>query len=106
MRYLRHWLESPSDESCPLGGKAGYGSALRLGDDTVDLSHFRTYHTPLKTQSDFIEAYAASQRIARDISKRIGAEVFPYSLPYVFFGSCEWQRSGLKDALNAFVTAG
>ncbi|GAA5892535.1 hypothetical protein JCM6882_005641 [Rhodosporidiobolus microsporus] len=93
MRYLRHWLASPTDEACPLGGKAAYGSALSLSnathDDegTVELSHFRTYHTPLKTQSDFIEAFAAAQRISEDLSRRTGAKVFPYSLPYVFFQS-------------------
>lgn len=90
MRYLKQWLVSPTDESCPLGGSAGYSSALTVSEKNVEMSHFRTFHTPLKTQSDFIEAYAAAQRVARDISKRTGAEVFPYSLPYVFFGSCEY----------------
>lgn len=72
MRYLRQWLVSPSDESCPLGGKAPYSSALSLSDDgnAVELSHFRTYHTPLKKQSDFIEALAAAERIAADLSTR------------------------------------
>lgn len=89
MNLLQHWLESPTDESCPLGGKAGYSSALTLDDSSVKMSHFRTFHTPLKTQSDFIEAYAAANRIAADLSKRTGGEVFPYSLFYVFFASCE-----------------
>jgi Niemann-Pick C1 protein len=72
MRYLKQWLISPSDESCPLGGRAAYSSALDLSADgtAVELSHFRTYHTPLKSQSDFIEAHAAAQRIALDISAR------------------------------------
>ncbi|KPV78649.1 uncharacterized protein RHOBADRAFT_47936 [Rhodotorula graminis WP1] len=93
MRYLEQWLVSPTDESCPLGGKAAYSSALALHEDAdgnkdnVALSHFRTYHTPLKTQSDFIEALAAARRIASDLSRRTGAHVFPYSLFYVFFAS-------------------
>lgn len=90
MSLLNHWLESPTDESCPLGGKAGYSSALTVDDSAVKMSHFRTFHTPLKTQSDFIEAYAAANRIAADLSKRTGGEVFPYSLFYVFFASCEF----------------
>jgi Niemann-Pick C1 protein len=107
MRYVRQWLISPTDESCPLGGKASYSSALKLPsldddaseqvEDTVELSHFRTYHTPLKTQSDFIEALAAAQRISKDLSKRTGAEVFPYSLPYVFFQSCLSSLSSLPS---------
>ncbi|BGP45045.1 niemann-Pick type C-related protein 1 [Rhodotorula kratochvilovae] len=89
MRYLEQWLASPTDESCPLGGKAGYSSALALREDGdgVELSHFRTYHTPLKTQDDFINAFAAARRIADDLSRRTGARVFPYSLFYVFFAS-------------------
>ncbi|GAA5926909.1 hypothetical protein JCM3775_007076 [Rhodotorula graminis] len=93
MRYLEQWLVSPTDESCPLGGKAAYSSALALHEDAdgnkdnVALSHFRTYHTPLKTQSDFIKALAAARRIASDLSRRTGAHVFPYSLFYVFFAS-------------------
>lgn len=89
MSLLNHWLESPTDESCPLGGKAGYRTALKLDESSVKMSHFRSFHTPLKTQSDFIEAYAAANRIAADLSKRTGGEVFPYSLFYVFFASCE-----------------
>ncbi|KAG8881788.1 hypothetical protein FRB97_009123 [Tulasnella sp. 331] len=87
MWYLGQWLKSPTDENCPLGGKASYGSALAISDDKseVQASHFRTFHTPLKTQSDFINAFAAANRIAEDISRRTGTTVFPYSLFYVFF---------------------
>jgi Niemann-Pick C1 protein len=89
MRYLRRWLDSPTNEECPLGGKAPYSSALKLASDDdkkkVDASHFRTYHTPLKSQSDYIEALAAAKRVADDLSSRNGASVFPYSLFYVFF---------------------
>ncbi|GAA5831514.1 hypothetical protein JCM11251_004049 [Rhodosporidiobolus azoricus] len=111
VRYLRHWLESPTDESCPLGGKASYSSALSLSnsgsedEDTVKLSHFRTYHTPLKTQSDFIEAFAAAQRISDDLSKRTGAKVFPYSIPYVFFQSYGTIWSTTREVLTLAIFA-
>lgn len=87
MKYLQHWLESPTDENCPLGGKSSYGNALSIASDnsSVVASHFRTYHTPLKTQSDFINALAAARRIADDLEARTGAKVYPYSLFYVFF---------------------
>lgn len=87
MRYLRHWLESPTNEDCPLGGKASYGNAISISADnsSVVASHFRTYHTPLKTQEDFINALAAAKRVAADLSKRTGTNVYPYSLFYVFF---------------------
>jgi len=87
MRYLNHWLESPTDEECPLAGQASFSTALSLNDakDKVVASHFRTFHTPLKNQEDFINAFAAAHRIAEEISEDIGATVFPYSLFYVFF---------------------
>lgn len=91
MRYLNQWLISPSDEDCPLGGMAPYSNAISIGSDntTISATHFRTYHTPLKSQSDFIEALTAAQRISKDISRRTGTKVFPYSLFYVFFDQYE-----------------
>lgn len=87
MKYLRQWLISPTDEDCPLGGKSSYGNAISLSKDnsSVVASHFRSYHTPLKTQEDFINALAAARRVADDLSKRTGVRVYPYSLFYVFF---------------------
>ncbi|KAG6833792.1 hypothetical protein H0H87_001224 [Tephrocybe sp. NHM501043] len=87
MRYVKQWLDSPTTEECPLAGKASFGSALSLTPDGtgVQASHFRTFHAPLKTQQDFVNAFAAAHRVADDISRRTGAEVFPYSLFYVFF---------------------
>ncbi|KAJ7283850.1 patched family-domain-containing protein [Mycena rebaudengoi] len=87
MWYLQQWLISPTNEECPSAGKASFGTALSIGEDggEVVASHFRTFHSPLKTQSDFINAFAAAHRVAEDISKETGATVFPYSLFYVFF---------------------
>lgn len=87
MRYLQQWLISPTSEECPLAGKASFGTALSIAPDNSEVlaSHFRTFHSPLKTQEDFINAFEAAHRIAADISERTGAAVFPYSLFYVFF---------------------
>jgi Niemann-Pick C1 protein len=87
MRYLQQWLDSPTTEACPLAGKASFGTALSLSEDTTGVvaSHFRTFHSPLKSQADFIHAFAAAHRIAEDLSQRTGTTVFPYSMFYVFF---------------------
>jgi Niemann-Pick C1 protein len=87
MRYLKHWLNSSTDEDCPLGGRASYQSAISINDAEEDVvaSHFRTYLDPLKSQADFINAFNAAHRIADDMSRRTGASVFPYSLFFVFF---------------------
>ncbi|CAD6885601.1 unnamed protein product [Tilletia controversa] len=92
MRYLDNWLKTPTDENCPLGGQAAYSTALSLlppsqdgASPGIEASHFRTYHTPLRSQSDFIDALAASERISADIAERTGADVFAYSVFSVFF---------------------
>ncbi|KAK7414623.1 niemann-Pick type C-related protein 1 [Neonectria punicea] len=87
MQYLKKFLSSPTDEDCPLGGEAPYGQAVVIEDDgnSVKASHFRTAHTPLRSQEDFISAYSAARRIASEIGERTGADVFPYSVFYIFF---------------------
>ncbi|OAD02648.1 hypothetical protein MUCCIDRAFT_179714 [Mucor lusitanicus CBS 277.49] len=81
------WIDMPPDESCPLGGKAAYGDAIVANHQeiTVNASHFRTFHTPLRSQDQFIAAYASAQRIADTIGKELGLEVYPYSVFYIFF---------------------
>lgn len=87
MYYLKQWLISPTTEECPLAGKASFGSALSISGtgDGVTASHFRTFHKPLRSQEDFINSFTAAHRIASEISEQTGADVFPYSLHYVFF---------------------
>ncbi|POS86734.1 hypothetical protein EPUL_001735 [Erysiphe pulchra] len=85
--YLHKWMAAPTDENCPLGGKAAYGSSIVIDTDkkTILASQFRTSHTPLRSQKDFIEAYASSRRVAELISKENNIKVFPYSVFYIFF---------------------
>lgn len=100
MNYLDHWIKSPANEDCPLGGKAGYSTAISIGEikktgengnegeveQFVKASHFRTYHTPLKNQNDFINALASAKRISADLSQNTnGGKIFPYSIFYVYF---------------------
>lgn len=87
MRYLNRWLISPTNEDCPLAGKASFGTALALdqASTSVVASHFRTSHIPLRSQADFIHSFEAAHRIADEISDHTGYKVFPYSLHYVFF---------------------
>jgi len=87
MKYLQHWLASPTNEDCPLAGKASYGAALALKEDGsgVEASHFRTFHSPLRTQADFIHSMEATRRISEDLSAKTGTSIFPYSIHYVYF---------------------
>ncbi|KZF21086.1 multidrug efflux transporter AcrB transmembrane domain-containing protein [Xylona heveae TC161] len=85
--YLSKWIESPTDESCPVAGKAAYGDALVIDQArlTTPASHFRSSHTPLRSQEDFINAYASARRIANTLREHTGVDVFPYSKFYIFF---------------------
>ncbi|KAF9076432.1 hypothetical protein BDP27DRAFT_1255295 [Rhodocollybia butyracea] len=94
IHYAKWWLSSEAGEECPLGGREGFGGSVAFGKDVgvdgnvsekVIASHFRTFHTPLKTQSQLIESFFSARRIAESISESTGADVFPYSLHYVFF---------------------
>lgn len=87
IRYLEHWIEAPTTAECPLGGKAAYSDALVIDAKhlTIPASHFRTSHTPLRSQTDFIDAYNAARRISREISEDVETEIFPYSKFYIFF---------------------
>lgn len=85
--YLKKFLSMPPGDECPLGGQAAYSSAVAMNDEGTGIraSHFRTAHIPLRDQDSFIAAYSAARRIASDISERTGADVFPYSVFYIFF---------------------
>ena len=87
IHYLEKWIASPTNEDCPFGGKAPYSNALIIDADRVSVptSHFRTSHTPLRSQADFINAYASARRIAQMIGDSQNISVFPYSKFYIFF---------------------
>ena len=87
MHYLSKWLATRPDEGCALAGKAAYANAVVVDDDdvTIPASHFRSSHRPLKSQSDFIDAYASARRIATSVRDQMGIDVFAYSKFYIFF---------------------
>ena len=87
MKYVKQWLISPTTSDCQLAGEAAFGTALSFSPDgeSIVASHFRTSHTPLKSQEDYINSFHAAHQIADAISEETGLDVFPYSLHYVFF---------------------
>ncbi|KAI7895499.1 sterol-sensing domain of SREBP cleavage-activation-domain-containing protein [Mucor mucedo] len=87
LEFYDVWIDMAPDESCPLGGKAAYGDAIVTDHVAVNInaSHFRTFHTPLRNQDEFIAAYASARRIAEGLSQELNLEVYPYSVFYIFF---------------------
>lgn len=89
MRYFEEWIETPS-YPCPLGGKAPYGSSIYEIDGSIKRSSFRTSHTPLRSQDDFISAYHNSLEIIKEIKRNNeDLEIFAYSPFYIFFAQYE-----------------
>lgn len=94
LEYLLAWLDQDS-YSCPLAGKAPYGHQVLLEADKVPggelvtgvkRSAFRTSHTPLRSQEDFINALANSERIIDEVKSKIpGLRLWAYSPFYIFF---------------------
>ena len=108
VHYVQRWLESPTNAECTLGGNAAFGDAVVVDNKslTIPASHFRTAHTPLTSQNDFIDAYASARRIANDISERNNIDVFPYSKFYIFFdqyASIVRLSTALVGAALAFI---
>ncbi|KAF4635304.1 hypothetical protein G7Y89_g2792 [Cudoniella acicularis] len=87
INYLQKWVTSPTDEVCPLGGQASYADVIVIDAErqTIPASHFRASHTPLRSQEDFIAAYASARRISDGLKQSTGIDVFPYSVFYIFF---------------------
>ena len=87
VNYAEKWIHAPTGEQCPTGGQAAYSNAVVIDSNNTDIpaSHFRTFHTPLQSQDDLINSYAAARRISNDISARHNIDVFPYSKHYIFF---------------------
>ncbi|XXG95946.1 niemann-Pick type C- protein 1 [Hypoxylon texense] len=87
IHYLEKYLQSPTTDACPLAGQASYSNAVVVDAErrSIPASHFRSMHKPLRSQDDFISAYASARRIANDVSANTGVEIFPYSVFYIFF---------------------
>ncbi|KAK5946007.1 niemann-Pick type C- protein 1 [Knufia obscura] len=81
------WLEAKPDADCPTAGAGAFSEAvvLDVNSTNVPASHWRSFHTPLQSQDDLINSYAAARRISKDVSDRHNIDVFPYSKHYVFF---------------------
>lgn len=85
LKYFNIWINAPPDP-CPIGGKAGYSSAINYDNTSIIASTFRTSHVPLRSQDDFIQAYEESNRILDELKEKLDYEdIFAYSPFYIFF---------------------
>ncbi|KAL8568619.1 hypothetical protein ACOMHN_032275 [Nucella lapillus] len=106
MEFLPAFLSDNPNTACAKGGHAAYGSGVHLLDNKtrVGATYFMTYHTVLKTSSDYVDALKKAREIGANISATLRhlrsgdsdsspgfhdnqqlEEVFPYSVFYVFY---------------------
>jgi len=119
LHYLPWFLEDNPGVTCPKGGHAAYGSAVKLkqNNSQVGATYFMTYHSVLKNSSDFIAALAYARELGDNIThsllvwnndnnaltmdgsnstqfSNVTTKVFPYSIFYVFYEqylTIQWQ---------------
>eukprot|EP00879_Flechtneria_rotunda_P012269 GHRR01012815.1.p1 GENE.GHRR01012815.1~~GHRR01012815.1.p1 ORF type:complete len:1130 (+),score=344.72 GHRR01012815.1:967-4356(+) len=95
-KFLPWFLESVPSEGCAKGGAGAYNSALQkdnndptgiagLSQGMITASAFRTYHTALNRQHDFIAALSAARSFTEQASRNLGIRVYPYSVFHIFF---------------------
>ncbi|KAH7664266.1 NPC1-like protein [Dioscorea alata] len=85
---LPWFLDALPSSNCAKGGKGAYTSSVDLtGYDSglIQASSFRTYHTPLNKQSDYVSSMKAALDFSSRISDALQIQVFPYSVFYIFF---------------------
>ncbi|XP_023634609.1 Niemann-Pick C1 protein isoform X2 [Capsella rubella] len=85
---LPWFLNALPSADCAKGGHGAYTNSVDLkGYETgvIQASEFRTYHTPLNTQGDYVNALRAAREFSSRISNSLKIDIFPYSVFYIFF---------------------
>ncbi|KAK7351808.1 hypothetical protein VNO77_11517 [Canavalia gladiata] len=85
---LPWFLSALPSADCAKGGHGAYTSSVELkGYDNgiIQASSFRTYHTPLNKQVDYVNSMRAAREFSSRVSDSLKIEIFPYSVFYMFF---------------------
>ncbi|KAM7513994.1 hypothetical protein LguiA_003577 [Lonicera macranthoides] len=85
---LPWFLSALPSADCAKGGHGAYTSSVELKgyeDGVIQASAFRTYHTPLNKQVDYVNSMRAAREFSSRVSDSLEMEIFPYSVFYMFF---------------------
>ncbi|GER42076.1 patched family protein [Striga asiatica] len=85
---LPWFLNALPSADCAKGGNGAYTTNVELKgleDGIIRASAFRTYHTPLNKQADFINSMRAARDFSARMSDSLKIDMFPYSVFYMFF---------------------
>ncbi|KAK1560393.1 hypothetical protein Q3G72_026113 [Acer saccharum] len=85
---LPWFLNALPSADCAKGGHGAYSSSVDLTgyeSGVIRASEFRTYHTPLNKQGDYVNSLRAAREFSSKISDSLKIQIFPYSVFYIFF---------------------
>ncbi|KAJ8765051.1 hypothetical protein K2173_010527 [Erythroxylum novogranatense] len=85
---LPWFLNALPSADCAKGGHGAYTSSVDLHgyeSGVIKASEFRTYHTPLNKQGDYVSAMQAAREFSSKVSDSLKMNIFPYSVFYIFF---------------------
>ncbi|OWM70574.1 hypothetical protein CDL15_Pgr014247 [Punica granatum] len=85
---LPWFLAALPSADCAKGGHGAYTDSVDLQgyeSGVIQASSFRTYHTPLNKQVDYVNSLRAARDFCSKVSKSLKMEIFPYSVFYMFF---------------------
>ncbi|KAI4317035.1 hypothetical protein L6164_024947 [Bauhinia variegata] len=85
---LPWFLNALPSADCAKGGHGAYTSSVELKgyeNGIIQASSFRTYHTPLNKQIDYVNSMRAAREFSSRVSDSLKIEIFPYSVFYMFF---------------------
>uniref|UniRef100_A0A7C9FG71 SSD domain-containing protein n=2 Tax=Opuntia streptacantha TaxID=393608 RepID=A0A7C9FG71_OPUST len=85
---LPWFLDALPSADCAKGGHGAYTDSVDLNgyeSGIIRASEFRTYHTPVNKQSDYVNALRAAREFSSKVSDSLKMSIFPYSVFYIFF---------------------
>ncbi|XP_024031369.1 Niemann-Pick C1 protein [Morus notabilis] len=88
MEKLPWFLNALPSADCAKGGHGAYTNSVDLNgyeSGIIQASEFRTYHTPVNKQVDYVNSLRAARDFSSRISSSLKMDIFPYSVFYIFF---------------------
>ncbi|XP_031382221.1 NPC intracellular cholesterol transporter 1 [Punica granatum] len=85
---LPWFLDALPSADCAKGGHGAYTSSVDLNgyeSGVIRASEFRTYHTPLNNQGNYVDSLRAAREFSSRVSDSLQMDIFPYSVFYIFF---------------------
>ncbi|KAF4382786.1 hypothetical protein G4B88_021569 [Cannabis sativa] len=88
MEKLPWFLNALPSADCAKGGHGAYTNSVDLNgyeSGIIQASEFRTYHTPVNKQADYVNSIKAAREFSSRVSASLKMQIFPYSVFYIFF---------------------